>query len=602
MRGVWGMLFKKVFLSAVICIYSVFLFGAEAPPNYDFGKQYNLVEAIQAQDIGRVQQLLGEGANPNIGVTVNGIPLKIAAIDVINPDIVALLLQAGADPNISVGIKSLIINLIEGSTRAAYSMLPDPNVLLTLRSRQKAIIKMLLENPKIDINQRDDIGSILHHAINKEDLHEFVPLILRNPSLNPNTKDHLGYTPLMRAVMYLHVNEALPLIRLLLNDKRVDINETGNNGKTALDLAKRSKKITDLLLKNDALPGKEQPQQPKKPSFAQQGPQFAYRTNSGGQPSFTPAGPNAQPSGFGATSGQPRFTGFGGIPAQPAFQTGAAQSLEDQLIDAVNRNDINQARSLLAAGANPNAIIKSGPLVGDPIFIYAVIRGSLPIIKEFLSRPQLNPNITDNIGRTALIIASIVSNVEIVSELLKDSRINVNLRTTTMPHLSALDFAENKIDELGSLSEKKYKQTSEEYKQIAALLKLHGATSTLQQYRNPKVWEAAQRAKAQQPPFGQYQQTYSPFGATPQPQPVFKPADGRPDYGEQIYKKLGVKLYASPYDILGISPSAPASEIKEAFKKRTFQWHPDKNSDPDARYVFDLAKWANDWALKKIGR
>ncbi|MFA6295442.1 MAG: DnaJ domain-containing protein [Candidatus Paceibacterota bacterium] len=42
----------------------------------------------------------------------------------------------------------------------------------------------------------------------------------------------------------------------------------------------------------------------------------------------------------------------------------------------------------------------------------------------------------------------------------------------------------------------------------------------------------------------------------------------------------------NPYQILGVTPTANIAEIKDAYRKLSVQWHPDKNNGPEAQQRF----------------
>ncbi len=52
---------------------------------------------------------------------------------------------------------------------------------------------------------------------------------------------------------------------------------------------------------------------------------------------------------------------------------------------------------------------------------------------------------------------------------------------------------------------------------------------------------------------------------------------------------------SDPYAVLGVEPTATHAELKKAYRKRAMEWHPDRNSAPDAEARFKEVAWA--WEL-----
>ena len=102
--------------------------------------------------------------------------------------------------------------------------------------------------------------------------------------------------------------------------------------------------------------------------------------------------------------------------------------LVGSLCQAVKDGDNAGVMAALNDGADPNCQTKDWNK-SRPI-ILAASSGHLDVIKTLLSRPSLNPNLTDELfGNTALIDASYAGNNEVVEELVADTRTDVNFRT-----------------------------------------------------------------------------------------------------------------------------------------------------------------------------
>ena len=56
------------------------------------------------------------------------------------------------------------------------------------------------------------------------------------------------------------------------------------------------------------------------------------------------------------------------------------------------------------------------------------------------------------------------------------------------------------------------------------------------------------------------------------------------------------------YDVLGVSQDASQKAIKEAYRKLSLKWHPDKNKSPDATKHFNKIIEAYDVLKNKVNR
>ena len=55
----------------------------------------------------------------------------------------------------------------------------------------------------------------------------------------------------------------------------------------------------------------------------------------------------------------------------------------------------------------------------------------------------------------------------------------------------------------------------------------------------------------------------------------------------------------TPYEILGVSEKAPDNVIKKAYRRLAIQWHPDRNSTPEAKEMYKKIKDAYDLLINK---
>lgn len=58
----------------------------------------------------------------------------------------------------------------------------------------------------------------------------------------------------------------------------------------------------------------------------------------------------------------------------------------------------------------------------------------------------------------------------------------------------------------------------------------------------------------------------------------------------------------NPYTVLGLRPGASETEVKKAYKKLALQWHPDRNSSPEAEQRFKAISEAYTTITKGSGQ
>lgn len=250
-----------------------------------------LIKAVRKGDIKRVQQLLEEGADVNFHGEEGGWSPLHNAVKVEREDIVRLLLQYGADPCLRkrngatpfivagivghVGLLKLLLS--KGSQvnecdhhgftafmeaawygkvealRFLYENGAEVNLGRETMEDQKKlkkggatalmdaakrghveVLKILLDEMGADVNACDNMGrNALIHALSnlkKSDVVMNITRILLAHGANVNGRGEEGKTPLILAVEHDHLN----VVKMLLEQEHIEINDTDREGKTAL--------------------------------------------------------------------------------------------------------------------------------------------------------------------------------------------------------------------------------------------------------------------------------------------------------------------------------------------------------------------------------
>ena len=101
-------------------------------------------------------------------------------------------------------------------------------------NKENSIVRLLLEQPALDLNLADYFGkTALHHAVSEDNV-EGVRLLLADPRLNPNQKDNSGRAPVMKAMFDRNVDT----LRELVAHPSVDLDTRDSRGRSLEERAR----------------------------------------------------------------------------------------------------------------------------------------------------------------------------------------------------------------------------------------------------------------------------------------------------------------------------------------------------------------------------
>ncbi|CDZ76381.1 Defects in Rab1 recruitment protein A [Legionella massiliensis] len=159
---------------------------------------------IKSNQIETLKELLQKAVDPNKPLLQGKTPLHYAIAMNKNPEIIKILLD---DPRIDPNVKG------PGGNTPLYDAITNNN---------PKVIKMLLDDPRVDPNVKSADGYIpLYDAIFINKNPEVIKLVLDNPRVDPNIKSPDGDTVLYEAIF---LNRDPEIIKMLLENPRIDLN------------------------------------------------------------------------------------------------------------------------------------------------------------------------------------------------------------------------------------------------------------------------------------------------------------------------------------------------------------------------------------------
>ncbi|XP_059530554.1 2-5A-dependent ribonuclease isoform X1 [Myotis daubentonii] len=215
-----------------------------------------LHNAVQMDNEGIVELLLRYGANPCLRKRNGATPFIVAGI-VGNVRLLKLFLSKGADINewdlhgFTAFMEAAVYGKVE-ALRFLYENGAEVNLgRKTMEDQERLkkggatalmdaakygrvdVLRILLEEMKADVRARDNMGrnALIHALARPDDSNvEAITRLLLHHGADVNVSGEGGKTPLILAVEKKH----LTLVRMFLEQKHIEIDDTDREGKTAL--------------------------------------------------------------------------------------------------------------------------------------------------------------------------------------------------------------------------------------------------------------------------------------------------------------------------------------------------------------------------------
>jgi ankyrin repeat protein len=314
-------------------------------------------------------------------------------------EIVAFLLEKGIDINQQDNNGSTALICASFKLKDAQINAVDPlllhfnNFFMTIKSfnGHKEIVKMLLQEKNIEINQQDRDGSTALIEASAKGHKEIVQLLLQEKNIDINKQDIWdGSTALMLASKYGQKE----IVEILLQKNNIEINQQVEYGNTALMLAsqKGHKEIVQMLLQDKNIEINQQDQE--------------------GYTALMYASANGH-------------------------KEIVQMLLQDKNIQINQKNKYGDTALMLASKYGQKEIVEillqknnieinQEDKYGDTALMWASAKGHREIVQMLLQDKNIEINQQGEYGRTALMYASMYGHKDIVEMLLQHENIEIN--------------------------------------------------------------------------------------------------------------------------------------------------------------------------------